>query len=1009
MSLAGSDFTIPLLAARDTCELQPEDSVTDSTPVNTNRPCETDVPSSIKEINRFKLKYPKNMIISHYNINSIRYKFIEIAPLLEKRYFDILGIAESKIDNNFTDSLFEVQNYKLYRQDRNDRGGGIMLYVNDSLPHRVWGDVHKGIDYFIIEICVCRKKWYFIYLYRPPIVLESILTAFLHDICERYIDKGEVFVAFGDLNCNLIDGDSGLSDLCEVFSMKNIVTCPTCFKGAAGSLVDVFLTNRPKCFSGFFNVDLGISDYHNCIGVASRMHAPVKIKRNITYRTMKKFNEAKFLEDLNKIHIQSCNDSENIDDCYWAYEKSLLDVVNKHAPLKSKCIQGNQSPYMNSSLRKAINQRNMWRGKHFRSRADSKLRQKYAKWRNKVVRLRKQSIKYYIDKKCNGRAGTREFYKTLRPFFSDKKSVSASNNIILTDKENVITDPRHVAALFNTYYASIAEYPGISDGLDSMSLSDAIDKHAFHRSITNITGHIAVGEVFNFKFVSPECILFYISKLNVKKATGHDGLSPSLLKLSGPSICSSLSSIFNRCISNSTFPTSMKLADISPIFKKKDNLAKENYRSINVLTIISKVFERILCDQLLIYFEEIFSSHISAYRKGYNCQHVLLQITEHWRRALDRDEYVGTLSMDLSKAFDCMPHALLVAKLHAYGISLDACQLVTSYLIDRRQRVKISHEFSEWSIINRGVPQGSVLGPILFNIFVNDLFYIDIGSQIANYADDNNLYHSSMSLDDLTFTIQNDACAAVEWCVENHMNPNADKFQCTIMNRKGSVSAAITIQDSTINSADHISILGVKLDARLNFDLHVSDIVKRASKQINVLKRISKFLDEKSRINVYNTFIAANFNYCSVAWMFCGKKNSSKLEKIQTRALRFVFNDAKGSYHELLEKGNFLSLSAYRLYFLGIEVYKSKTNQSPNYIQDLFQSRNIPYRLRDCNKYGQSRFKTMKYGFRSFSYYGAKLWNQLPVSIKESDNLNIFKNRMKIWCRTDAGKKLEIC
>ena len=244
--------------------------------------------------------------------------------------------------------------------------------------------------------------------------------------------------------------------------------------------------------------------------------------------------------------------------------------------------------------------------------------------------------------------------------------------------------------------------------------------------------------------------------------------------------------------------------------------------------------------------------------------------------------------MDLSKAFDCMPHALLIAKLHAYGMSVNSCHLMISYLKDRLQRVKIMGDYSDWSVINRGVPQGSVLGPILFNIFVNDLFYIDIQSNISNHADDNNISYASTSIDDLTNTLTEDTLAAINWCKMNGMEANADKFQCAIMDRKGKISSCLSIHDSSIHSAETINVLGIKLDCKLSFNAHIADIAKRASKQINILKRLSKFLDEGSRMSVYKTFISANFNYCPVTWIFCGRKNTIKLEKLQERAFRFV-------------------------------------------------------------------------------------------------------------------------
>ena len=215
-------------------------------------------------------------------------------------------------------------------------------------------------------------------------------------------------------------------------------------------------------------------------------------------------------------------------------------------------------------------------------------------------------------------------------------------------------------------------------------------------------------------------------------------------------------------------------------------------------------------------------------------------------------------------------------------------------------------------------------------------------------------------------------------------------------------------QENLIVPTDNIKVLGVTLDDHLKFDAHITNICITASRQINALKRLAKFLNERSRILIYKSFISSNFNYCPDTWMFCGRKNVMKLEKLQERALRFVFNDNNSSYVDLLKRGNFLSLSAYRIRNLTMEIFKCCHGMNLMYLNDLFCKQETKYDLRDKTLLEQPKFSTKAYGYRSFRCYGAKLWNALPFEIKNTDDYDDFKSKLTAWCHSSNLDKLEI-
>ena len=359
--------------------------------------------------------------------------------------------------------------------------------------------------------------------------------------------------------------------------------------------------------------------------------------------------------------------------------------------------------------------------------------------------------------------------------------------------------------------------------------------------------------------------------------------------------------------------------------------------------------------------------------------------------------------MDLSKAFDCLPHNLLKAKLKAYGLSTKAVDLLDSYLSNRQQRVKLGPATSSWESLFKGVPQGSILGPLIFNIFINDIFYVIKHGTLYNYADDNTLSFIHKNLNILKEVLQGESILLINWFTENLMKANPDKFQAICMGQKThDAISSFQLNDTVITCEDNVTLLGVNIDFMLNFNDHISDICKKASQQLAVLKRIGRFLTKHGKLTIFKSFIMSTFNYCPLAWHFCSQASTNKMEKIQERALRFISNDFISPLETLLVLNNATPLHIGRMKLMATEVFKILNTISPTYIQDLVKEKISNYNFRNKKQVEIPKVNSKRYGMKSFRFEAAQVWNSLPNEMRLAENFNQFKRLLRTWDGMDC-------
>ena len=674
-------------------------------------------------------------------------------------------------------------------------------------------------------------------------------------------------------------------------------------------------------------------------------------------------------------------------------------TLNKLAPLKQKLIRNNNQPFMTKTLRKAIMKRSKLRNK-FNKERNIENWSEYKRQRNLCSNLLKESKKRHFNNlNVKDVTENKQFWRTKKPFFTEKSKTT--NNIILTENNQTMREDRKICQIFNTYFTNITKDLKLRQVDESQSFENEESCRLIRENYS--------GGSFSFKSISKDDIIEGVKKLPSNKASISNDIPITIIKSFVHCYCEKLTSIFNDCLEESKFPNLMKIAEITPVFKKLDNTSKDNYRPVSTLSNFTKLFESLIFTQLNRYMQNKFSKYLTGFWKNHNTQNSLFRMIESWKVRLNNGSKVGVIIMDLSKAFDSLNHKLLITKLKAYGLDSNSVTFMKDYLTNRLQRCKINNSFSGWEKVLKGVPQGSILGPLLFNIFINDIFLSLQKCDLANYADDSTLYTSDKSVSNIMNSLSHDFTILSQWFYNNFMVLNPDKCSFMLLGVDDELQTNLVCGNETLKNSKQEKVVGVTIDNKLNFKTHLLNITKNANIKFNALTRVQKYMTADQKKCIFSSFIKSQFTYFPLLWMFCTKHSIGRINSINERCQRLIQQNFASDFEVLLENANEKQVHQKCIELLMIEIYKYLNGLSPDIMNDIFKLRENTYNLKNFHIFESENPRTKRFGLDCIAYRASQLWKNVPVEIRNSNSLTVFKEKIKkvplIPCSCNCRRK----
>ena len=944
----------------------------------------------------------RELLMLHLNIASLPFHVEDLHNFLVNMSTkpSIIGISESKLKKD-NPSLINISlpDYNIEQTDTESASGGTLLYISKSLNYINRQDLNlyksKELETTFIEVILPKRERNLIVgtIYRHPCMdTDEFNTQYLPKLLSSITKeiKHKDFILMGDFNIDLLNYsfDNKVAEFLDKMyssSLLPLITHPTRISKTSQTLIDNIFSTIISDESKTGNITTVISD-HFCQFVSLPISEKTDNDKEQYGRNFRNLNKGQASQDINNINwayfLELGKRSPNLS--LEKYLTQMNSIIDKHLPLKKLSKQDilqREKPWMTKGLIKSIKVKNVIHGKMRRAKDLNRkedLFNKYKTYKNKITKLTRLSKanhfnQFFIDNKAN----LLKVWQGVKSIINTKPSKNKQNITTLKINDKIISDKKNIAETMNKFFTDI---PKKIESKIKQSKKD------FRQYLGNPSP-----DIFILNQTNPKEVELKIGSLKNNKTNGPNSLPTKFMKEFKKEISIPLSLIINLSFSTGIFPNRLKLANIFPIHKSGDKDNCNNYRPIALLSNISKIIEKLVHTRLYFYLEKnsILYKHQYGFRLNHSTTHALIATTEEIRNACDNGKYACIAYLDLKKAFDTVNHNVLLEKMSHYGIKGITSNWFRSYLVERNQYTTIGDYHSTLQEIYYGVPQGSVLGPLLFILYINDLHQVIQHCSVFHYADDTNLLLINKSLKTIVSYVNHDLALITDWLRANKISLNTSKTKVLIYKPKTvriNKKLNFRISGQKVEISDSIKYLGLHLKDTLEWDNHLKVIIKKLQRAIGILSKIRHYVPKWLLRTIYFSLFNSHLIYGCEIW---GQRETGlfrNIQDLQDKAIRIINfklddHDVNSLYHEnkILKITDFIALKN------TLFVKDSLEGNTPTSLQNIFklarEMHNHGTRNARNNLIDIPQVRTQTYGHFSIKSRCATIWNTLQNTL----------------------------